>query len=198
VTDDERDDPHLRTRFIVEIEGLVVAGFSGCRLPTARSPVVEYREGTDLPTARKLPGLNEYGPLVLETGVTDRSAELAGWRTLVEQGRMTEARRPVAVTLLDAAGHGAARWEFSAAWPSAYEAPRLDATASAVAIERLVVVHEGFERMVEDDDDDEDGVDNPVVNPPKGGVPRSGKPQGIDESRRASMLDADEAESDEA
>jgi phage tail-like protein len=174
-----------------------VAGFSGCRLPTARSPVVEYREGTDPPTARKLPGLNEYGPLILENGVTDKAAELSAWRRLVEQGRMAEARRPVAVTLLDSAGYGAARWEFAAAWPSAYEAPRLDATASAVAIERLVVVNEGFERFaLERDEDDED---EPVVtNPPKGEIPRGGKPQGIDESRRASPPEAEEAASDEA
>jgi hypothetical protein len=42
-----------------------------CDLPASTSPVIEYREGNDPPTTRKLPGLNEFGPLVQATGVTE-------------------------------------------------------------------------------------------------------------------------------
>jgi phage tail-like protein len=188
----DRRDPYLQTRFVLEIDGLATAGFSRCHLPTSSSAVVEYREGTDPPTPRKLPGLTEYGPLVLETGVTDRSVELFQWRKLVGQGRVDEARRDVAVTLLDAAGHPAARWVFDEAWPSQYEAPRLDASRSAVAVERLVVVHEGFERDVVERGDDESEPDerSRIENPPKSGTPRLGerprtfeRPQGLQRDR---------------
>lgn len=190
-----RVDPYRQLRFILEIGGVAKAGFSRCDLPAATSPVIEYREGNELPTPRKLPGLNEYGPLVLETGITDRSIELFEWRQLVEQGAMEEARRPVAVSLLDATGLPAARWEFREAWPSHYEAPRLSATADEVAIERLVVVNEGFGRVdVEVGSPEEaDGGDEPVVGLPTGDLPRvDWTPQGIGGSPRKTRRSADE------
>ncbi|ELZ85434.1 phage tail tube protein gp19 [Haloferax gibbonsii ATCC 33959] len=198
-----RTDPYRQLRFILEIGGLVTSGFSRCDLPSATSAVVEYREGVDPPTPRKLPGLNEYGPLVLEVGVTDRSLELSEWRTLVEQGKMAEARRDAAVVLLDATGNPAARWVFREAWPSRYDAPRLDAMTSEVAVERLVVVHEGFARIAVETGDDEDeesesdgGTESdgsstpslPDLDFPVG----EGLPQGIDEPRLKTSRAGDE------
>lgn len=141
------ENPYRQMRFLLEIDGIETAGFSLCDLPASTSPVIEYREGNDPPTARKLPGLNEFGPLVLEKGVTDASSELFEWRHLVEEGRQREAKRAVAVVLLDGEGNAGVRWEFVNAWPSAYEAPHLSATGNEVAIERLVVDHEGFRRV---------------------------------------------------
>ncbi|WP_411967729.1 phage tail protein [Haloferax sp. YSSS75] len=191
------DQPYTQLRYLLEIDGLTMAGFSRCSLPTASTSVIEYREGNGPPTPRKLPGLNEYGPLVLETGVTDQSLELSEWRADVEHGDMEAARRPAAVTLLDAMAFPAARWEFRRAWPSQYDAPRLDATRSDVAIERLVVVHEGFGRVeVESGDDDED--DEADSEQPKPTIPRpefpigGGGVQGIEESVRTEQLSADD------
>jgi phage tail-like protein len=143
----DRHGPYRTARFLLEIEGVAKAGFSRCRLPTASADVVEYREGNDTrPTTRKLGGLTDYGPLVLRYGVTDASIELFDWWRLVEDGKLDEARRPVAVTLLDEEGAAATRWEFRNAWPARYEAPTLDATRSEVAIEALDVVCEGYQR----------------------------------------------------
>lgn len=144
----DRHGPLRVARFLLEIDGVAKAGFSRCRLPHASTDVVEYREGNDVePTARKLAGLNEYGPLRLEYGVTDDSLTIYDWRRLVEQGKLDEARRTATVVLLDEEGAPAARWEFERAWPARYEAPTLDATCSEVAIETLEVVCEGFERV---------------------------------------------------
>lgn len=134
-------------RFLVEIDGIAKAGFNYCRLPTSSTAVVEYREGNDRPTPRKLAGLNEYGPLELRYGVTMDGIELAEWCRLVQQGTVDEARRAIAVVLLDEEGASAARWELRNAWPARYEAPTLDADRSAVAIETLEIVHEGVERV---------------------------------------------------
>ncbi|MFC7029046.1 phage tail protein [Halomicroarcula sp. GCM10025324] len=181
----ERVDPYRQLRFILEIDGIVKAGFSHCRVPTASSGVITYREGNELPTPRKLPGLNEYGPLILETGITDSSIELYEWRTLVEQGKMDEARRAAAVVLLDATGQPAARWKFREAWPSQYEGPQLSAEADEVAIERLVIVNEGFGRIAFAESDEESEADSEptggVEAVPTGTLPRGvGVPQGID------------------
>lgn len=151
----DRHGPFRVARFLLEIDGVTKAGFSHCRLPTSSTDVVEYREGNEPPTPRKLAGLNRYGPLELRSGITTASIELAEWRRLVEQGKLDEARGSVAVVLLDEEGAPAARWEFRNAWPSRYEGPTLDAGRSAVAVETLDIVCEEFRRT--DDFGETDG-----------------------------------------
>jgi phage tail-like protein len=142
----DRHGPYRQMRFILELDGIVKAGFSRCHIPENRTNVVKYREGNDPPTRRKLWGLNEYGPLVLESGVTDDSVVLYEWRKKVEQGQVDEARGNVAIVLLDEEGNPGPRWEFKQAWPARYHGPQLDANRDAVAIERLVIAHEGMQR----------------------------------------------------
>lgn len=142
----DRHGPYRRVRFLLEIDGIAKAGFSRCHLPANRSDVIEYREGTDPPTPRQLWGLNQFEPLVLESGVTDDSIMLFEWRHSVEQGQVDEARSQIALVLLDEEGEPGPRWEFRNAWPARYEAPNLAAKGKDVAIERLEVVHEGMER----------------------------------------------------
>lgn len=139
--------PYRNSRFLLEIENVVRAGFSECRLPSARTEVVEYREGNETRrTTRKLAGLNEYGPLVLKGGVARDSMALFDWYRLVADGKLDEARTTVAVVLQDEEGSPGARWEFRNAWPCRYDAPRLDANGDGVAIQTVEVAHEGFER----------------------------------------------------
>ncbi len=142
----ERKDPFKNFRFLVEIDGIVQAGFREVTVPDSTTDVVEYREGNEKTiTPRKLPGLTKYGNLTLKWGVTD-SLELYNWRRLVETGQIEKARRNLAVIVLDDEGNPAARWEFLNAWPSKYDAPDLNATANEVAIETLEIVHEGMIR----------------------------------------------------
>lgn len=144
-----RGDPHgpyRKHRFLVEIDGLATAGFSRVDLPDATVADVEYREGTDPATARKLAGTSEYDPLVLQKGVTDDSIALFEWFQQAQAGNLEDARRTVAVVLLDTRGEAGPRWEFQRAWPARYEGPDLDAQANDTAIETLEVLHEGMER----------------------------------------------------
>ena len=143
----DRHGPLRNVRYLLEIDGIAVAAFSQCGLPENSTEVVEYREGTDRPTVRKLWSLNDYGTLTLEKGTTEDSLELFEWRKLVEQGQVDEARRNIAVVLLDEEGEPAARWEFRDAWPTQYGGPDLDATGNEVAIESLEIDHEGMERV---------------------------------------------------
>jgi phage tail-like protein len=141
----QRKDPFRNSRFLLEIDGIVQAGFSECTVPDTTSDVVEYREGNDAPHVHKLPGLTKYGNLTLKWGTTD-STELYEWRKLVEQGTMKTARRNIAVIALDEEGNAAARWEFREAWPSKYDAPDFTAKGNDVAIETLEIVHEEMAR----------------------------------------------------
>lgn len=143
----DRHGPYRNARFLLEFDDLVKAGFSSCTIPENSTEAVEYREGTDRPTMRKLWGLNDYGTLVLESGATDDSIELYEWRKQVEQGGVDDARQNIAVIVLDEEGNPGLRWEFRNAWPTSYDAPDLDATGAEVAIESLEIEHEGMERV---------------------------------------------------
>ncbi len=140
-----RKDPLKGYRYLVEIDGIVQAGFSEVTIPDSAQDPVEYREGTDLPTVRKIPGLIKYGNVVLKWGTTD-SIELFNWRKLVEDGRMEEARKNMAVIVLNETGEPAARWEFREAWATKYDAPDLKAAGNEISIETLEIAHEGMRR----------------------------------------------------
>jgi len=141
----ERKDPYKNFRFLVEIDGIVQAGFSEASIPDTTQEPIEYREGNQTPTVRKLPGLIKYGNLTLKWGITD-SLDLYEWRKMVEQGQTKGARRNIAVILMDEEGNAASRWEFAEAWPSKYDAPDLDGKGNDIAVETLEIVHEGMSR----------------------------------------------------
>src|SRR2546422_4771958 len=128
-----RKDPYRNHRFLVEIEGITQGGFREVTIPDSAQDPVEYREGNEPPTVRKLPGLIKYGAVSLKWGITD-SLDLYNWRKLVEQGKMKDARKNVTIVLIDEEGNQQSRWEFSNAWPTKYDAPDLNATASDSAI----------------------------------------------------------------
>lgn len=143
----DRHGPYRNTRYLLEIDGIVRAGFSECTIPSNTTEPTEYREGDEGPTVRKLWSLNNYENLTLQWGTTSDSIELFEWRKMVEQGQVEEARRNIAVLVLDEEGEPGPRWEFILAWPVNYDAPDLSATGNEVAIESIEIAHEGMERV---------------------------------------------------
>jgi phage tail-like protein len=140
----------MRTnRFRVEIDGLAAAGFRRVDLPGQETREARYREGNDArPTERSLTGgLNGGADLVLERGAKKGETILADWYKMVEQGKLGEARRVIAVVILDEEGQAQLRYEFSNAWPKRYEPPTLDAMAGNVGTETLVVTYEDMQRV---------------------------------------------------
>lgn len=142
----QRNDPYRNFRFLVEIDGITQAGFSEATIPDTSQDPIEYREGNESPTARKIPGLIKYGNVTLKWGIAD-SLDLYDWRKLVEEGKMKDARRNVAIILIDEEGNSKSRWEFNDAWPSKYDAPDLNAKGTDIAIETLEIAHEGMKRV---------------------------------------------------
>jgi phage tail-like protein len=142
-----RNDPYRNFRFLLEIDGITQAGFSEATIPDTSQDPIEYREGSEIPTVRKIPGLIKYGNLTLKWGITDSSMELYNWRKLVHQGKMKEARRNIAVIVLDEEGNPKSRWQFAEAWPTKYDAPDLNAKGTDIAIETMEIAHEGMERV---------------------------------------------------
>ena len=142
----KRKDPYQNFRFLVEIDGITQAGFREVTIPDTAQDPIEYREGNEPITVRKLPGLIEYGNVILKWGITD-SLDLYNWRKDVEDGKIKDARKNMAVIVLDDEANSVTRWEFSQAWPTKYNAPDLNAVGNEIAIETLEIAHEGMKRI---------------------------------------------------
>jgi phage tail-like protein len=135
-----RNDPYSSFNFLVDIGGLV-AGFSECSGLTTETDPIEYRNGDEDITVRKLPGLKKFTNIALKRGYTD-SKDLWEWRKKVLDGK-TE-RRAGTITLLNEAREPALRWEFREGWPCKWEGPALNAKNNEVAIESLEICVEGL------------------------------------------------------
>ena len=135
-TTGSRSDPYTAFNFTLTIDGVPVGGFSEISGVNNENDKIDYREGAEAPTVRKLPGLKKFGDITLKRGYTADDA-LWKWRKTVLDGK-TE-RHNGAIQLNDESGKKALRWEFSAAWPSKYSAPAFNAKTNEVAIEELVL-----------------------------------------------------------
>ena len=139
----KRDNPYPRFNFEVDIVGISdTLGFSEVELPSGEIGVIEYREGRDATTVRKLPGLVTYPNVTLKRGISGH-LELFNWWKAVRDGNIE--RRDVSIKLLDEQRQEVMRWNLSRAWPVKLEAGPLNARANEVAIEMLELAHEGFE-----------------------------------------------------
>ncbi len=141
-----RHDPLGNYRFRLEIDGLQTAGFSDVHIGETTVSVIDYREGTDPPHVRKLPGMTKSGDVTLKRGVTT-SLDLANWFHQVVNGQIAGSRRNVAIVVQDEAGADVARFVVSQAWPTKYVAGDLRAKGNEVLIETLELANEGIERV---------------------------------------------------
>jgi phage tail-like protein len=137
-----RNDPYGRFNFLLEIDGVAMAGFTEVSGLTTETSVIEYREGNDRTPTRKLPGLTKYSNIVLKRGWT-KDRELWDWRKTVVDGAVRRANG--SIILLGDSRQPVARWNFREAWPCKWEGPALNAKSSEVAIETLELAHEGFD-----------------------------------------------------
>jgi len=137
-------DPYNSYNFLVEIDGIARAAFREASGFDSTVEVIEYREGGENITMRKLPGKATYSNIVLKWGMTD-DATLYELHKQVVQGQIS--RRNGSIVLLNRAGEEVARWNFIRAWVTKYDGPDLNAEGNEVAIETVELAHEGIERV---------------------------------------------------
>ena len=140
-TGERRQDPYLSFRFLVEIQGLVVAGFSEASGLTAETEFDEQPEGGVNEFVRKFPKRTKYPNLTLKRGVTDSKA-LWQWHRDVALGKVK--RRTIHLVLLDTEGNEKWRWSFEDAYPVKWTGPDFKSDGSGVALESLEIAHNGF------------------------------------------------------
>jgi phage tail-like protein len=139
-----RTDPYMAFNFLVEIEGLVVGGFSEVSGLQVETMVHDYQEGGQNEYVHKLPGPTRYpSNLVFKRGLTDLQT-LWSWHQEVAAGAVQ--RRNGTIYLLDRQGQQAMWWSFKEAYPVKWSGPDFRADSNAVATEAIELVHRGLSR----------------------------------------------------
>jgi phage tail-like protein len=163
-------DPIRNFKFSVQFPaasgGTARSGFSRVSGLKTQTEVVEYREGTDRGSPRKLMGQTTYDNVVCERGLTTNT-ELRDWHRLISDYNMGKdlgaesivqgagggtagdlLRREVSVLLGDyhaeTGGEGAWTWTANAAWPASLEISEFGGDGNDVVIETVEFAHEGL------------------------------------------------------
>jgi phage tail-like protein len=141
-------------KFLVVVDGQVVAGVSKVSPLKRTTEVIKHRAGGDPSTSRKSPGRSEYEAITLERGITyDRNFEQ--WANKVwnygsglgAESSLRDMRKNIIIQHLNEAGQVAMAYRIFNCWVSEFQAlPDLDANANAVAIETMKLENEGWER----------------------------------------------------
>lgn len=136
-------DPYMAFNFIVEIDGLLVAGFSEVSGLESQIQTEEYQEGGVNHFVHKLPGPTFYPNLILSRGLT-LDNQLWQWYEDVTQGMIQ--RKNGSILLLNQLSVPVLWWNVRNAYPVRWSGPTLNAATDAIAIESLELAHEGLSR----------------------------------------------------
>lgn len=143
-----RDDPYLAINFLVTINGVLDDGraihgsfaeVSG--LEVTITPI-EYRNGSEDITVRKLPGLKKFTNITLKRGAI---GDLTLWQWIKTVMNGQAQRADGTITLLDESRQAVMVWKFRRAWPCKWSGPSFNAKANEVAIESIEICHEGID-----------------------------------------------------
>ena len=126
---------------MVEIDGLLVAGFSEVSGLSAETEVHEYAEGGLNQYVHRFPSHTRFAPIVLKRGLT-LTNDLWNWYADVIEGKIK--RKNGAIILFDPTFLEFRRWNFYEAYPIKWTGPDLNATSSEIAFESIELAHNGF------------------------------------------------------
>jgi phage tail-like protein len=142
-----RDDPYGGFNFEVLVNGIsddgaaVKGSFSEASGLEVDIQPIEYRNGSEDITVRKLPGLKKFPNIVLKRGLIGDPG-LWNWIQAAMDGKVVRAEG--AVILLDENKQEVMRWNFRRGWPCKWTGPGLNAKNNEVAMETLEICHEGL------------------------------------------------------
>jgi phage tail-like protein len=148
-----RENPYSNFNFIVAIGGdqgsgelgSAVGGFSDVSGLSQEVKYSEYRNGNEkVGTVRKIPNTHTNDDVTLKRGLIG-SDDLKAWLNTVRDG--TADPRTVTISLLDESrDNTVCTWTLRRAQPKKWTGPTLAAKGGGeVAMEELVLVHEGIE-----------------------------------------------------
>jgi phage tail-like protein len=147
--------PYRNFKFRVYFEGKSepVALVSKMTALKRTTEVVEWRQGGESNTIRKLAGKTKYEDITIEQGMSldpdfeDWADQVNKWGGTDLSQKDNEFRKELRIEVLDLDGEVVLKYKVHRCWVSEYTAvPDLDANANAVAIKTAKFVNEGWER----------------------------------------------------
>lgn len=164
-----RFDPYKNFKFRIKWDGRYVAGIDKVSPLVRQTEVIQWREGGDPSSSRKSPGRSEYAAIVMERGVT-HDMEFEKWANKVwnygsglgMEMSLSDFRKDLILELYNEAGQVVIAYKIYRCWISRFEAlPELDANTPRVAIQKITVENEGWERDYEIHEPKEPGFTEP-------------------------------------
>ena len=142
-------DPYQVFSFLIEIDGLVVGGFSECSGLAVETEIFEYREGGLNDYVHSFVGSTRYTPLVLKRGLTSSDALWKWHQEIISQGVQSSKamRHSGTIYLLNQQRSAVKAWNFKEAFPYKWTGPELRADASEVAFESMELAHRGLQQV---------------------------------------------------
>ena len=140
---------HKKFKFIVEIDGVVSAGFQKCSELSVEVANVQYYEGGSL-IPNKSPGRLTFADVTLERGATS-DKDLFDWLTQVADAAANaglnepEFKRNLDIVQQDRDGSTLRRWSLTGAWPVKFVAGDWDNEADENVIESVTLTYDFFE-----------------------------------------------------
>lgn len=147
-TDSATGDALIAAHVAVELEGKTSGFFTSISGLGSETAVIDHKiiANGHSPVDRKISGRLTWGDITLKRGVTT-NLDFWQWRNEVTNGTVGDARKDGSVIMYDQEGTEVARWNFEKAWPSKVTGPDASSEGNDIAVEEIVLVHEGIERV---------------------------------------------------
>ncbi len=141
-------DPLVSFSFYITV-GPINAAFREATGFGSENDIVEYKAADQggKEVYLKIPGRLKWENITLKRGITNDLA-LWQWRKQVEDGQVESARQNGTIVMYDQQGTPKAQWDFQNGWPSKLSGPQLNAQSNDVAVEEIVIAHEGCKRVM--------------------------------------------------
>lgn len=147
-----RQDAYRNFKFSVIIDGRSVPDIVRVSPLTRRTEAVVSRSGGDPSRFRVAPGPSTFEPITIERGLTHDDT-FEAWANLTfspegdEATSLKDYRKDIQIRVQNLQGTIVMAFRVYRCWVSEYQAlPTLDANDVALATERIVLQHEGWER----------------------------------------------------
>jgi phage tail-like protein len=139
-----KEHPYLSFRFWVEINSVVVGGFSEVSGLQSEIEIETVEEGGINNYVHKFPKKAKSSNIILKRGITD-SDDLWKWHEDILSGKME--RKSMSIILFDNERKEKWRWGILEAYPVKWTISELKADSNTVAIESVEFVHNGITKV---------------------------------------------------
>ena len=140
-------DPLVGFHYAIEVQGIVTGYFTECSGIGSEHEIIEHKivDEKGRESIQKVPGRLKWQDVTLKRGITD-AMDIWDWRSLVEQGKMSDARTNCSIIMMDRNYEDVARWDLVNAWPSKVTGPSVKSDSNEFGVEEVTIVHEGMIR----------------------------------------------------